>query len=317
LEAPARRIRLADGRTLGYDVLSLDTGSVMERHRIPGAHEHALFVRPIETFLAQFEQLLDQAARRELEIVVLGGGAAGVELALALQHRLGGRQGDRGGGWFGRGAREQDRPARVALVLGGAQLLAGYAPEVVRHAERLLAAARVTLFREPCTEVRESAVVLASGARVACDVAVVATGSEAPVWLAGSALALDGHGFIVTGPTLQSGSHPEVFAAGDVATRIDEPHAKSGVYAVRAGPPLARNLRAFVTGQPLQRYVPPRRTLNLISGGARRAIVAWGGFTAEGRWAWWCKDRIDRRFIARYRVGDGAVAPSIPSAEMR
>ena len=285
LEAAARRVRLADGRTLDYDVASLDTGSVMARERIAGAREHALFVRPIEHFLTHFEGLLDLAARRVLDIVVLGGGAAGVELALALHHRLAGRG---------------EEQARVALVMGGPQLLAGYPPRVVAHAARLLARAKVTLFPEPCVEIRGDAVVLASGARLACDVPVVATGSEAPAWLATSGLALDGHGFVVTGPTLQSGSHPEVFAAGDVASRIDEPHAKSGVYAVRAGPPLARNLRAYVGGAPLARYVPQKTTLNLISGGARRAIVAWGRWQAEGRWAWWWKDHIDRAFIARY-----------------
>ena len=301
LDASRRLVRLASGQVLGYDVLSIDTGSEMDRGRLPGAREHALYVRPIEHFLREAEDMLDAAALHALDVVVVGGGAAGFELALALQFRLRLLSPD---------------PGRVALVLGGEQLLPGYPEGVRRRAERALERARITVFRDSCAEVRADSVVLGTGARVACDVPVLATGSEAPAWLMGSGLALDGHGFVVTGPTLQSGSHPEVFAAGDVATRIDAPHPRSGVYAVRAGPPLLANLRAFCSGAPLARHQPQTKSLNLLSCGRRSAIVSRGGWVTGGRWAWWWKDRIDRRFVARYSPGalpQAAAAPA-PSA---
>ncbi|MCW5636906.1 MAG: FAD-dependent oxidoreductase [Rubrivivax sp.] len=325
LDAARRQVRLADGRTLGYDVLSLDVGSDMDRGRLPGAREHAIFVRPIETFLAAVENVLDAAAERPLDIVIVGGGAAGVELALAFQFRLGllGPIGARG-----------HEAGRVALVVGGERVLPGYPEAVRRHAEQALDRNRVTLFRDTCTEVRADAVVLASGARVACDAPVIATGSEAPRWLAGSGLALDGQGYVVTGPTLQSGSHPEVFAAGDVTTRIDAPHPRSGVYAVRAGPPLLANLRAWcsapglaaaaategaatalTSGAPLKRYTPQARSLNILSCGQRRAIAARGNWVAAGRWVWWWKNVIDRRFVAGYVLPAApAGAPAAPRA---
>ena len=103
-----------------------------------------------------------------------------------------------------------------------------------------------------------------------------------------------------TGATLQSVSNPEVWAAGDCSARDDAPHPASGVYAVRAGPPLAASLRAAVGGVAPPSYVPQQRSLNLISCGSRSAILAWGDWSAAGRWAWWWKDRIDRAFIARY-----------------
>lgn len=310
LDAARRLVRLADGRTLGYDVLSVDTGAAMDRGRLPGARAHALFVRPIEHFLGDIEDLFAAAVRQAEDVVVIGAGAAGVEVALALQHRL-------------TALGESDGAAgRVALVLGGERPLPGYPNAVVQRAEAALQRARITLFRDSVTEVRADAVVLAHGARVACSRAVVVTGAEAPPWLAGSGLALDGHGFIVTGPTLQSGSHPEVFAAGDVATRIDAPHAKSGVHAVRAGPPLAANLRLWcalgaATGAQLRRHKPQVRTLNLISCGSRRAIASWGTWVAEGRWVWWWKNHIDRAFIARYaapRLGAQPAAEPLPEA---
>jgi NADH dehydrogenase FAD-containing subunit len=54
----------------------------------------------------------------------------------------------------------------------------------------------------------------------------------------------------------------------------------------------------------LQPYKPRRRTLNLLSCGERRAIMAWGDWVAEGRWAWWWKDRIDLAFIRRFTPPD-------------
>jgi NADH dehydrogenase FAD-containing subunit len=198
-------------------------------------------------------------------------------------------------------------------------VLPDYPEAVAGHAERALNRARITLFRDNCVEIRSDAVVLASGARLACDVPVIVTGAEAPAWLVGSGLALDGQGFVVTGPTLQSGSHAEVFAVGDVATRIDAPHPRSGVYAVRAGPPLLANLRAYCSGAggsgsagralALNRYLPQTKTLNILSLGARRAIAVRGQWCTEGRWVWLWKNIIDRAFVARYSPdGGGAQA---------
>ena len=310
LDTASRSLRLADGRTAEYDLLSIDTGSEQRRDRVAGAGEHALFVRPIEAFVQGQQRLVDAAALSVLDVVVLGGGAAGFELALAVQHRLSGD--------VRRGSAER---ARVALVTGGPEPLAGYPAAVMRDGARVLAARRITVFREPAVAIDARAVHLASGARLACDQAIVATGAEAPAWLAGSGLALTERGFVRTRPTLQSVSHPEVFAAGDVATRDDAPHPKSGVYAVRAGPPLALNLRRAVEGLPLQPYRPQARTLNLLSCGGRRAISVWGGLSLPehgfGRLAWWWKDRIDRGFIARFAepvAGSGA-SPSLARPE--
>jgi NADH dehydrogenase FAD-containing subunit len=142
---------------------------------------------------------------------------------------------------------------------------------------------------------------LSHGARIACDAALLTVGAHAPGWLRDSGLALDERGFIATGASLQSLSHAQVFAAGDVASRFDAPHAKSGVYAVRAGPPLARNLRRAMNGTALLGYTPPERTLNLLSCGDKMAIASWGECSTQGRWVWWWKNRIDRAFVARYR----------------
>jgi pyridine nucleotide-disulfide oxidoreductase family protein len=284
LDPAARRLVLDDGRTLAYDTLSLDTGGVMDRDAISGAREHALFVRPIEHFARLVDDLFARCGEGPQHVVTIGGGAAGVELALALQHRLG-------------------PDARVSLVTGGPPPLAGYSAAVQVRARRVLRRQGITVFEHACVQVDAGHVVLAAqGGRLGCDAAVMAIGSVAPPWARESGLALDAQGYVATGPTLQSLSHPEVFAAGDVASRPDAPHARSGVYALHAGPALALNLRRHVGGGTLEPHTPQSRSLNLITCGRRYAIASWNGWSAQGRWVWWWKDWIDRKFVRGFRV---------------
>lgn len=288
LDAAAGTVELAGGGQLGFDLLSLDTGAVMNRDRLPGAREHGLFLRPIEHFVRLLDPLLALAQQRVLDVVLIGGGAAGVEVAMALQHRLAGHG---------------DERARVALVTGGAPPLFGYPQTVIERALRALASRRITVLHDSASRIEAGAVHLANGARLACDAPVIATGADAPAYLQGSGLQLDERGFVLTGPTLQSLSHPQVLAVGDVASRSDAPHPRSGVYAVRAGPPLAHNLRRLVDAAAPAVHRPQTLSLNLLSCGNRRAIASFGRWSAQGRWVWWWKDHIDRGFVARYGGG--------------
>jgi pyridine nucleotide-disulfide oxidoreductase family protein len=280
LEAAARRV-LGTAGPLDYDIVSLDTGAAPDRDAIPGAREHALFLRPVDAFLALWPRLAALAQERVLSAAVIGAGPAGVEVALAVQHALGAR-------------------VRVTLLTGGPPPLASFPPRAQRLALQALKRAAITVLAEPCTRIAAGHVEFGPGTRLQCDAPLVATAGVAPAWLAGSGLALDGQGFVATGATLQSTSHPEVFAAGDVAARQDRVLPRDGVQAVRAGPALALNLRRFAAGGALQPHAAPAATLALVSLGGRRAIARRGAFVAEGRWAWWWKDRIDRAWIARF-----------------
>ncbi len=295
IDADAKSVTLASGETVAWDWLSVNTGPVMDRETIesamPGAREHALFVRPIETFGVLWPRLADLAKSRPIELAVIGAGAAGLELAMAAAHAL----------------RRAGYPAgsRVTLLTGGPPPAASYPQALQRRVGLALQRSAVTVVREVCVGMAAGELLLAGGARLVCDAPMLAVGVQAPGWLAGSGLALDDAGFVAVNSCQQSSSHDRVFAVGDVASRIDAPHPRSGVYAVRAGPPLLANLQAAVRGQPLRPYQPPARTLNLISCGERYAIAAWGGLQVEGRWVWRLKDRIDRGFVARYAAPSG------------
>jgi pyridine nucleotide-disulfide oxidoreductase family protein len=277
---------------LRYDLLSVDTGAVLDRerlaHDIPGAPEHALIVRPIEVFARLWPEVMALAQSRPLSVAVIGAGAAGLELLFAAEQRL----------------REAGHPARFTLITGGAEVAANYPQGVRRRVLRQLKKRQITVLREACVGIEAGAVRLGNGATLACDVPILAIGTHAPPWLQGSGLALSDSGHLLVNACQQSTSHPKVFAAGDVATRAEHPHPKSGVYAVRAGPPLAHNLLAAHAGQPLKPHHPPERTLNLLSCGAGHAIGSYGPLNWEGAWVWRWKDRIDRAFMAKYRLGE-------------
>jgi len=285
IDAQKQTVQLDDGSTLGFDWLSVNTGPVQDREQIerdlPGAREHALFVRPIEAFGALWPRVAEMGDARPLRITVIGAGAGGVELALAVRHRL--------------------PTAAVTLLCGHAPPGADYPARVQQRLQAVLKRRNITVLQDLAISLKAGAVQLGCGAELACDVPLLATGANAPPWLAGSGLALDDKGFIAVDMYQRSTSHSRVFAAGDVSTRMDRAMARSGVYAVRAGAALAHNLAAATAGTALQPHQPPRSTLNLLSCGDRYAVGTWGNYSFQGRWVWWLKDWIDRRFMARYK----------------
>jgi selenide,water dikinase len=289
LDAHKREVLCADGARVSYDVLSIDVGAGLNLDGIAGASQHALPVRPLEAFVQAWERVLKRARQHgKASLAIVGGGAAGVELALAMQYRL---------------AREIGAD-RVALTLASrsATLMPGFPGRAVQHLEKLLAqrGVRIELGR-PVQKIDSNGAILADGTRIPAHDVLLATGPAAPGWLRDSGLALDERGFIRVDRYLNSASHVEVYAAGDIASMDEQPRPKSGVFAVRAGPPLTENLRLALQNLPPRPYVPQQRALYLIGTGDRNAIGAWGSFAWSGSWAWRWKERLDRRFVERYR----------------
>jgi selenide,water dikinase len=285
----ARRVVCSDGTVVSYDVVSIDVGSTPDVRALHGALEHGIRVKPVAEFLTAWEGIRAAFRNgRSLSLAFVGGGAGAVELAAAVHHRL--------------AAEALVRAARIVVLTDAASILPTHPVRVQRIFERVL--------RERGIEVRGGAKVVrispgrlhcADGASFNADHAIIATGAGAPAWMTGSGLRTDARGFIAINSHLQSLSHPNVFAAGDVGTMIGNVRPKMGVYAVRQGPILHANLHRALIGQPLRRYAPQRTALALISTGDKHAVASWNGIAFEGEWVWRWKDRIDRRFMATYR----------------
>jgi len=286
LDAAQRTVLTRGGRSIEFDLTSIATGAAMDLDAISGAAQHTLPLRPFEQFIDRWTLLqLRLAALPQPYICVIGGGAAGVEIALAIAHRM----------------RGTPASTRMQLVTGGA-LLPGHSAAARDIAARTLRAREIRVLEEPVASVDATSVHLLDGAAFSSDATVLATGVVAPAWVAASGLATDERGFIAVDTQLRSTSHPNVFAAGDIATMIDRPRPKSGVYAVRAGPVLAHNLIAAARGEPLKTHRPWPVALNLLSTGRSHAIASWGPFSLHGHALWRWKDRIDRGFIAENRI---------------
>ncbi len=287
MSAGNNEVRLEGGSTLGYDLLSLDVGSEMDVSSLRGAGEKLLPVKPLDVFFETWPAILSSARRAHgYRLVVVGGGAAGVELALAASHA------------FGQSATD----ARVDLVASTSGLLAGHGRGARRRIERALAGANVTVHSLQASGTPEC-VVLSDGRVLAADRVIAASGARALPWFESCGLALDAANFIEVDACQRSVSHPNVFAAGDASARSDTVMARSGVHAVHAGPVLAANLLAALEGGVMRTYSPRRRSLYLLATGPRHAVASWGGWSAEGRWVWRWKDHIDRKFIARFDIG--------------
>ncbi len=290
IDPDARLVFCENGTTLSYDVLSVDTGGGSPASDTPGAVAYALPVKPVEQFVSRWDEICNRTVRGQAprRVAVVGGGAGGVEMLLATQYRL-------------------HRLAPTSniifeLVSDAGSILLSHNRSVRATFMRVLEQRAVTLHLGRAVERVERGILrLCGGGSVEADAFIWATGASAPLWAKACGLATDEHGFVRVNRRLQSVSHPHVFAAGDIAGVAGNPRPKSGVYAVRAGPPLAKNLRRMLRGEPLVEWTPQKDALALITTGDRYAVASRGSLALEGKWVWHWKNWIDRRFMKRYR----------------
>ena len=302
IDPAGRVVQFRSRSPISYDVLSINIGST-PGVQVPGAIAHAIPVKPIDRFLSQWDALRERlrTSTARTRVAVVGGGAGGVELLLAVEYRLRTLL-----------AQEGRRAAHLEYHLFTERdaILPTHNRPTRRMFERILAQ-RGIVAHTGCavTNVSPNHLRTADGRLHEADEILWTTEASAAPWLAASGLAVDERGFVRVASTLQSTSHPEVFAAGDVASMVESPRPKSGVFAVRQGAPLARNLRRALLGQRLRPYHPQRQCLSLISTGDKYAVASRGPFALRGGWVWRWKDAIDRRFMRRYQELPDMQAP--------
>ena len=298
LDLQQRAVKFHDRPPLHFDVLSLNCGA---QPRV--SPQQGIAVKPISDFLPTWQAAL-ATIQRNLEtpskISVVGAGAGGVELAFACRTAL---------------------PERVAITLYGPQLLKDHCEAARRLVRRSLLERGIEYAQErytpSCSEDN--------------DPVFWVTDVKAPAWVAESGLDVDELGFARVDAQLRSVSHPEVFAAGDIAHLYGQKRPKAGVYAVRAGKVLGTNLICAAQELPMigrkHRYRAQRGHLNLINCADGTAIASRGRWASRGRLWWRLKDYIDRAFMARFNelpkmsqptaVVSGALQSDLPDESMR
>jgi selenide,water dikinase len=311
LDTVAQIIHCNNRPAVRYDVLSINCGSQPALHSIDGATNIGIAVKPIEPFLDHWQRLQQQLLQRQqtsvarYRIAVVGGGAASVEIALACQYRL------------SQQLTEHSMP-EINLYCSDSVLLASHNSQVQHTMSQQLQQRGIAVHLNhrvvSATQLADSQQLLfESGQQHDCDDIFWALHAGSADWPSQSQLQCDQNGFISVNQYLQSGSHSNVFAAGDIAHFQPQPLAKSGVYAVRAGQQLSDNLRRYITGKPLKPFRPQRRFLSLLMTGDKQAVASRGGLCFGGSWVWRWKDFIDRRFMASFQRQTSANAAAVPA----
>jgi selenide,water dikinase len=258
LDLTEKRVLCDNRPSIPYDLLSINIGSAPRTADVPGATE------------------------------TVGGGAGGVEILLAIQHRLRAE----------RGAAEE---IEYHLFSGTETILPTHNERVRQTFAKVLKDRGVTVHSgQAVVEVTPGHLRTKDGQTIDADEILWVTAAGAAPWPATAGLATDEAGFIAVGDTLQSTSHDTVFAAGDIASMVNYPRPKSGVFAVRQGPPLAKNLRRALLSQPLKPFAPQKQFLGLISTGDKYAVASRGGWSLKGKYVWRWKDWIDQRFMRKF-----------------
>lgn len=298
-----------------YDLLSINIGSTPQVSEVPGAADYAVPVKPINQFNDRWLTLLSRVrehpgARR---IAVVGGGAGGVELILSLQYRL------------RRELQTQGRNPEALdfhLLTASDEVLPTHNRRVRQIFEQKLEQRGIHLHAgSRVTRLEGHRLVTDSCEQLDADEIVWVTQAGGAAWLQETGLELDERGFILVRDTLQSLTDDRVYAAGDIATAVNHPREKAGVFAVRQGPPLARNLRLSVQGKTPRPFTPQKTWLALISTGDQHAVASRGALGVAGDWVWRWKDWIDRGFMRRFSdlptmtVGAGEPGRGLPLSD--
>ena len=292
LDLNNNRVICKSGQQIEFDYLSLDIGSTPQTITVPGADKYAIPAKPVPEFLDAWDKLKQEAISqptKPLSIAIVGGGAGGVELALNMQVCL-----------------QQilaipEDTLQIHLIHRGDRLLSGHNDWVSNKLEKIIHQRDIKLhLHQEVAEVKSDCVLCKSSLNIRCDYVFWVTQAAAPDWIKESDLATDKKGFVLVTDTLQSTSHPQVFAAGDIATMINYKRPKAGVFAVRQGQPLLHNWQNILNAKPLEEYAPQDKYLALIGTGDRKAIASWSNLGWQSGLFWRLKDYIDRQFMNQF-----------------
>ena len=290
IDLETKQVHCKNRPTVRFDWLSINTGSQPALDTVPGAELIGAAVKPINHFLDYWQTSKARLADREKQqtVAIVGGGAAGVEVALSAQYDLNNE------------LKNTDH-IQFVLLSSSPTLLPSHNVRVQNTLQTILNERKInTRLGQRVVKADKHQLFLSDGTSVPADEVIWTIHAGSPDWPKNTALDCDQHGFICVNQYLQSSSHAFVFAAGDIAHFESQPLPKSGVYAVRAGKILAENLHRAITHRALKAYRPQKRFLSLLMTGDKHAIASRGSWGFKARWLWQWKDRIDQKFMAQY-----------------
>ncbi len=305
LDSASNKIICQQHPPLRYDLLSINCGSLPLLHTIKDAYTYGYAIKPVKKFLQHWLAWLDsiKLTNKPQNIIVVGGGAAGIEILLAMHYRIN---------------QTTSIQANFTLVCADEHILSSHNQQVQNFFQHHLKTKNIkviTSHRVTCSTTNK--LLLNTGQSLDADFVTWTINAGAQPWQATSGLKCDNKGFIQVDKFLRSISHPDVFAVGDSAAFTPNPLPKAGVYAVRQGPILSKNLRATLQQHDLKTFKPQHHFLSLLATGERHAIASRGALFAKGKLIWYWKDFIDRQFMARFKPTPMKINPADNETKMR
>lgn len=279
-----KTIKTTSGLEYQYDILSLDIG-IHAQLNLPGYDRHAVAVKPLYDLAVQWEAFVSKQtdSRQPVNIVIVGGGVAGVELALAAQYRL-----------------EQANVSVTVTIIDRGQILKAVSQSTQRYLRKLLSKRDVRLVEDTVVAAITANDVQTDKGVFQSNFTLGAVGPQPYEWLAETGLATT-NGYVDINSTLQTTRHPTIFAVGDCAHFVPYPLQKAGVYAVRQAPVLHHNISAYLQGGALRSFHPQHDYLKLISLGGKEAAADTWGWCWSGTSLWWLKNYIDTTFMKKFK----------------
>ncbi|MBP2280400.1 NADH dehydrogenase FAD-containing subunit [Psychrobacter sp. PL19] len=301
VEAASCTVTTTNNEIINYDVLSLNTGADTDTRWLHAAAttqktaqttattlkddtdtdtDTVIAIRPLSKFIDRWQQILVDAYKStHYRLAIVGAGAAATELVMSAQIAL-----------------QRINPKHQVYLVCGEHLLSGFNSQFRRRVINQFKRHSIIVVYARATSYNEGQL-LTTQESLEVDTVIAATGVMGAEWTQHTDLETINNGFVAVNATQQSISHLNVFAVGDVATRVDQSVAHSGVHAVYGGAVVADNLLSYLEDKPTQEYQPRTRTLYLLSCGDKYAIASWGSISLQGRWLWYLKQFIDKRFV--------------------
>jgi NADH dehydrogenase FAD-containing subunit len=286
-----QNVQTASGGKISYDIVSFNTGSHVPHPEISKnlTGEGFLFpVKPIRNLLFAKNKTISLMKQKRPKIVVVGGGAAGVEIAANLRAL----------------AEKCEKEADITIVTGGG-LLNRFNDRFRILAKKMLQQRCINLLeRSNVTAVLNHQIILSNGLSLQCDMVFWAVGTISSPIFKDSGLPTGPDGGLLVNEYLQSILFPNIFGGGDCISFKSRRLDKVGVYAVRQNPVLLENLNNFSTNQPLVRFLPQKDFLVILNMGNGQGLLKWKSFVFKGKTAFWLKDFIDQRFMRNFQISD-------------
>lgn len=287
VDGPKRLLFLASGQTIEFDAVSFNTGSAIPLNSLAIFDNQRVFpVKPIINLWKARQAILDLLGQGNLDLIVAGGGPAGLEIA--------------GNAW--KLVRDLGGTARITLVAG--RKLMGNFPDRVRHlALRSLLARKIEVIEGAHLAALESGRArLDNGREIPFAIALLALGVKPAPLFVDSGLPTGADGGLLVNAYLHAVDYPNIFGGGDCISFQPRPLDKVGVYAVRQNPVLFRNLTAVLEGQSLLPFRPQSDYLLIFNLGDGRGIFRRKNWIWDGRLAFILKDYIDRKFMNKFQI---------------